>query len=142
VQSQWAEMGISRRRPSNPDAGAVREGKPIPQRKLFDSCHHSVKRHGQSSFSCTKAAADRTQTRSGSASGSSTALRAAGRYQFVSVDSVGKNTRGQMMPAIAPEERFERRAPDGYFHTLSMRSRSSRHHFYSRHSSVRERIRI
>src|SRR5712664_2312853 len=97
----------------DPDDWNLRDGKPIPAKEIVDSVLRQADRGNI--ILLHDGGGDRTQTVAALPQ-IIDALRAQG-YQLVSVSNLLGKTRAEMMPALAPEERFEARA-DGFIFTL------------------------
>jgi len=97
----------------DPDDWSLRDGKPIPAKEIVDSVLRQVDKGNI--ILLHDGGGDRTQTVAALPQ-IIDALRGRG-YQLVSVSDLLGKTRAEIMPALAPEERFEARA-DGFIFTL------------------------
>jgi len=102
----------------DPDDWSLRDGKPIPAKEIVDSVLRQANKGNI--ILLHDGGGDRTQTVAALPQ-IIDALRRAGIPVRFCCGSARKNTRG-MMPALAPEERFEARA-DGFIFTLFQWSR-------------------
>src|SRR5207245_10829941 len=102
----------------DPDDWSLRDGKPIPAKEIVASVLRQANKGNI--ILLHDGGGDRTQTVAALPQ-IIDALRAQG-YQFVSVADLLGKTRAEMMPALAPEERFDARA-DGFIFTLFKWSR-------------------
>jgi len=97
----------------DPDDWSLRDGKPIPAQEIVDSVLRQA--DNGNIILLHDGGGDRTQTVAALPQ-IIDALREQG-YQLVSVSDLIGKTRAEVMPLLAPEERFEARA-DGFIFTL------------------------